>query len=129
MVRVAWRTASTVRYIAIAIVALSVGVPLHRAANAQFKSHYTQGLNLSREDIDLLNDAAGKVAEEPVGSIEAWANPNSGNSGTIRFAEMSEQDGLPCRTLEHAIRHKGVADLSTFVARRCKLPNGEWKLY
>ena len=125
----AGQVTGTARFATIVIVTLSVLAPPSHVADAQFRTHYGQGLSLSSEDIDRLDEATRKVLGDKVGATESWANPITGNSGTVRFAETSVRDGMPCRTVEHVVKHKGIANPSTFVARRCQLPNGAWKLY
>ena len=114
--------------ILVATIALTVAASHGRA---QFFSPYGlfYGIDLSRQDLDQLNEAANKAASEPIGTQEAWENPSTGTRGTVRAVEKLERDDLPCLKLRHDIKQQDHATPQTYYFVRCQLPDGQWKLY
>jgi surface antigen len=107
--------------------ALTVTAP---HARAQFFTPYGlfYGLDLSRQDLRQLNEAANKAASEPIGTQEAWDNPSTGNRGTAQVVEKLQREGMPCLKLRHDIRQLGQASPQTYYFVRCQLRDGQWKL-
>src|SRR5262249_27305620 len=99
-------------------------------APAQLFSPYGAfyGSDLSRQDINRLNEAAKKAATEPIGTQEAWENPSTGNRGTVQPAEEKHGDGKACRRLRYDIEQQGQASPQTYYFVRCQLRSGQWKL-
>ena len=114
--------------ILVATIALTVAASDGRA---QFFSPYGlfYGIDLSRQDLDQLNEAANKASSEPIGTQEAWENPSTGTRGTVRTVEKLQRDDLPCLKLRHDIKQQGQATPQTYYFVRCQLPDGRWKLY
>ncbi len=98
---------------------------------AQLNPFTRSGFELSQEDLELLSAAAKKLYIDesvPVGTVETWSNPKSGNTGSVQLIGTFDYKGLPCRRLQHDIRVKDVANPFRYLFDRCKTPNGEWKL-
>jgi len=99
-------------------------------AAAQLGSFTKSGLELTPEDWQMIESAASKLYQTDtpqVGSVETWSNAQSGNSGTIELSKTGSYQGMPCRTLEHEIKVKDVADPYRFSVDRCKTADGSWK--
>ncbi len=78
-----------------------------------------------------MGKASAKLYENPavsVGTIETWANPKSGNSGSVELIEIFRAQGMPCRKLRHSIKVVRYSQPRTVEFNRCQLPSGEWKL-
>ena len=113
--------------LAAAVLVGTLAVP----AQAQLSPFKRSGFDLSEEDLDMLGAAAQKLYIDesvPVGTVETWSNPASGNTGTVELIGIFEHKGLPCRRLQHDIKVKDVADPFRYIFDRCKVPSGEWKL-
>ena len=98
---------------------------------AQFNPFQRSGFELSQEDLQMLGEAAQKLYIDesvPVGTVETWSNPTSGNTGSVQLVGIFEHQGMPCRRLQHDIKVKDVADPFRYIFDRCKLPSGEWKI-
>jgi len=94
-----------------------------------FESYFVA--DLTKKDQQLIADAASKLYQNPaaeVGASEQWQNPESGNSGTAVLVEKSEINGMPCKRLRHTVKVKNFAEPRTVEFRRCKFPDGQWKI-
>jgi surface antigen len=87
------------------------------------------GLDLSKQDLDQLNEAADKAASEPIGTQEVWDNPSTGNRGTVQLVKELQQDGMRCLRLRQDIKQRDQPASQIYFIDRCKLPDGQWKLY
>ncbi len=115
----------------IAVLAAMVWVSLDTSALSQENPFKRMGAELSKEDIELLKRAAAKLYEPDsvqVGTTEAWANSDSGNSGIVTMIKIFEKQGMPCRQLQHEVRVSGKSDPSGVGFTRCKTTEGDWKL-
>ncbi len=66
------------------------------------------GGKLDERDEQLLRDAARRALD---GSGDAaWANPDSGNSGSVQVASRYEEDGNPCAMLHYTVDVGGSAE-------------------
>jgi surface antigen len=80
--------------------------------------------------MDRLNEASAKLNDHvPVGTMERWENPQSGNRGTVALIGTAEKDGHPCLKIRHNIKIKGVAEPKVYIFNRCRMPDGSWKLF
>lgn len=119
-----WMSKAT---LAAAVVTLSLTLP----ADAQLNPFRRSDFSLTDADIGLAGAAAAKLYEgerAALGDIESWANPDTGNQGTVRLVRIFAHDGLPCRRLQHDVRQAGVGTPSRYIFDRCRVPSGEWKL-
>ncbi len=110
--------------------ALAVLVSLGGPAAAQVNP-FADTLDLTPRDIELLKDAAATLFandQAEVGETVTWANPASGNSGSVSLVRLFEHQGLPCRRLQHTIKQKGYADAAIYQFARCRTADGTWKL-
>ena len=100
-------------------------------AEAQVNPFKRTGFELTPQDIELLKEAAKKLyigEAAPVGTIEKWSNPETGNEGTVELVRTFAHKEMPCRRLQHDITISKVSDSYRFVIDRCKVPTGEWKI-
>lgn len=100
-------------------------------ADAQLNPFRRSGFEVSDADVRLAGAAAAKLYEGEhalLGDIERWANPESGNQGTVRLVHIFTHNDLPCRRLQHDIRLADVGTPFRYIFDRCRLPSGEWKL-
>lgn len=88
-------------------------------------------IGLEGSDVALLEEAARKLYEATaaeLGSIERWANQETGSSGVVRLIETFEYQGMPCRRLRHLIERADRADPLRLTVSRCQIASGEWRL-
>ena len=85
---------------------------------------------LTDADIRLATAAAAKLYEgeqAKIGDFEDWANPESGNQGSVMLVGIFTHNDLPCRRLQHDIEIATSGTPFRYVFDRCKLPTGEWE--
>ena len=114
-----------------AIAAIVMMTALAAPADAQVNPFRRSGFDVSEADIQLATMAAAKLYEGEravLEDVERWANPESGNQGTVRLVKLFTYNDLPCRRLQHDIKLATVGTPFRYVFDRCKLPTGEWKL-
>ena len=84
---------------------------------------------LNRADFEVADAAARKLLEpQPaaIGTIANWADPASGNSGTLTMGRAYQKDGHDCRTVSWHDLFKGGAE-RTVLLDTCRI-SGVWKL-
>jgi surface antigen len=119
-----------------ALAALAVAIAVS-AAQAQpvptlidpFEGYFVA--DLTEKDQKLIADTASKLYQDPtaeVGTSREWHNPESGNNGIALLVEKSEIKGMPCKLVRHTITVKNFAEPRTIEFRRCKFPDGQWKI-
>ena len=111
------------------LLALMAAAP---AAQAQFGSVGLGTFALTSEDRGAALAAEEKLyaaAVPEVGKIETWRNAASGTVGTVELTQVFEQDGLPCRRLEHKYKVDGQSGVRRLVFVRCQVPGGDCKLF
>lgn len=100
-------------------------------ALAQVSPFRRVGLNLSKEDLGLLETAGAKLyaTDTPkVGATETWSNAKSGNAGTIVLIAVYSWNNMPCRRMSHQITSPSRKDPHSVQVDRCRTPAGEWKI-
>ena len=75
--------------------------------------------------------AAGKAAQEalennPSGTQTAWANPDSGNSGSYTPTSTETENGKDCRDFESEVTVGGKTEVSK--GRACRGEDGTWRI-
>ncbi len=95
-------------------------------AEARWKFMNIEGLQAS--DMDAMGAAGAALEGKPVGYDESWSNPETGNSGTVRLLKEETYQGMPCQYRGHTIRVAETQETEKLVFRRCKTPDGKWKL-
>lgn len=75
--------------------------------------------------------AAGKAAQEalennPSGTQTAWANPDSGNSGSYTPTNTVTENGKDCRDFESTVTVEGKTEISK--GRACRGEDGTWRI-
>lgn len=100
-------------------------------AAAQVSPFRRAGLNLSKEDLALLEAAGFKLyaSDAPkVGATENWSNAKSGNAGTIVLIAVYSWNNMPCRRMSHQVTSAARKDPYSVQIDRCRTPAGEWKI-
>lgn len=85
---------------------------------------------LTAEDLQLMNAAASKLREDeatPIGAIERWSNPSTGNSGSVTLLQRFRKRDMPCQRIRHDYRNESRGGDSVFDIEVCRLASGEWK--
>ena len=88
------------------------------------------GPTLSKSDIDAGAQAAGRLlgdAPKPVGSVEDWSSPESGNAGTLTVERVYHRQGHNCRAVRSRVTYKAGSQRS-FLFNACRV-SGQWKLW
>ncbi len=88
------------------------------------------GIQIKKGDLVALTVAAQKLydAKAPVGTVNDWENPTSGNKGTVTLIDHFEREGMPCMRLGYTFIMKGEADPKNFALRECLDDDGKWKI-
>jgi surface antigen len=85
------------------------------------------GTSLDRADMMYYNQAATQAYSAPVGQQINWANPQSGNSGTITpVRDGRASNGSYCREFQQTIFVDGTNQNAYGVA--CQQPDGTWRI-
>lgn len=121
------RRARSLRSVATTI--LTGSVFLAGMAVAQINPFGKNPIYLNDEDLQQLGLAARQLTKPTaaVGQTENWANPKTGNSGTIELLGTFEKSGLPCQKRRYVLRSKDYGQ-NTYLVNMCRLPSGEWKI-
>jgi len=93
------------------------------------------GLPLTRQDFKEMAEAESPLLNNetlPLGTSRGWANPSSGNSGTItlidRFETNFQGTKLPCRKLRYHVVIRNRSDPYNLLLDRCQVADGRWRL-
>jgi surface antigen len=88
------------------------------------------GYHVPSSDMRLLIAAEAKLYDPAVevGAVEKWANPATGDDGSVTLISTFELDGMPCRRLSHFIKLRRVKPDREFVISRCRAADGSWKI-
>ena len=93
------------------------------------------GLPLTTGDFSRMAKAADPLLNDetiPIGTVQSWSNPKSGNSGTItledRFTYDYEGKTLPCRKLKYHTVIQNYANPYNLRLNRCRAADGRWLL-
>ncbi len=114
---------------ALAVLAVAV-CPVVATAQSFPRLSESAWSNLSRDDLDRMNDAAARLYEgKSIGTVERWRNPDTKNAGSVRLEDRFQSKGMPCWRLDYTIRIEQTKDHpSHYVLNWCKTPAGEWKI-
>jgi surface antigen len=109
--------------------ALAAALLLPGLAAAQMNPFAKSGFELADGDTALIREAVAVLQKEgaAVGDSASWANPESGNAGTVTYVGDSSYKELSCRRLQHDITLKNAGQDYRFIVDRCKMPDGSWK--
>ena len=83
----------------------------------------------SLDDVDRMkaNEAARKAQDASLGQQITWANPESGNYGSVTpVRDGTSSDGLYCREFRQNITVEGKMETGTGVA--CRRADGTWRI-
>lgn len=109
-----------------ALVAFLPMALLATGAEARWKFMNIEGLEAS--DMDAMGAAGAALEGKAIGHEESWNNPETGNSGTIRLLKEDTCQGMPCQYRGNTITIGETKKTEELVFRRCKTPDGKWKL-
>ena len=87
------------------------------------------GPTLAKPDIDAGRVAADRLLgsdPKPVGTVETWTGPTSGNSGTLTVERTYQKQGHQCSALRSRVTYKEGTDRSSLL-QVCRV-GGQWKL-
>ena len=86
---------------------------------------------LTAEDNQLLFESVARLnaAEpSPVGSSEAWNNPQTNSSGTSTILRVFHSGGMACHLVRHHVVVAGRQPGHNYRLTWCRTPSGEWKI-
>ncbi|MDJ0949855.1 MAG: RT0821/Lpp0805 family surface protein [Alphaproteobacteria bacterium] len=122
------------RFAAVVVVAsLGLGSAISQA-HAQAMSESTgifgsQGVDLDKEDIELLRKAARNALDNLENGKRAdWSNPKTGSHGLVVPTSRYESQGLPCRELHLFVTPRGKGGARHFRLPMCKVSDGQWRI-
>lgn len=109
-------------------IALSLAAaPLH--AQTPLGMGWETSVNLTQGDMDMIKAAlATQIHGKKLGSQASWANPQSGNSGSITLLKISARDGRRCEQIEYRNIPPNKTPFDRFVLLSCVQGDGSWKL-
>lgn len=121
-----WRARITLGWFA--LLAALVTAPV--AAQAQVNPFRgLRGPTLTQPDITAGRAAAARLLganPKPAGSVEEWANPASGNAGTLTVERAYRRAGRDCRDVRSSVNYSNGAERS-LLFRACRV-GGQWRL-
>jgi surface antigen len=84
---------------------------------------------LDRADEAFRAASYGRAWTGPVGAIQRWSNPASGNGGEIRTVKERRDaaSGQPCREIEETVTTEGGTP-TTGYAVGCRSSDGGWRI-
>ena len=87
-------------------------------------------VDLTQADLDMIKAAlASQIHGKKLGTTAAWANPASGNSGSITLLNISARDGRRCERIEYRMSPPTkTAASDRFALMSCLQRDGTWKL-
>lgn len=87
-------------------------------------------VTLTQADIDMIKAAlASQIHGKSLGAKAAWADPASGNSGSLTLVNISSRDGRRCERIEYRMSPPSkTAPSDRFALTSCIQPDGTWKL-
>ena len=100
-------------------------------ASAQVSPFRRAGLNLTKDDLSMIETASAKLyaGENPkIGASETWANAKSRNAGSVVLVAVYVWNKMPCRRLSHQIVSPARKDPYSVQVDRCQTSSGEWKI-
>lgn len=84
---------------------------------------------VTKEDVEMMKAAArDRMDDQPEGTVNAWQNPASGNSGEVRLIRRLEENGRECRIVHHIVN---VVQYSPWERRSkiCRNDAGSWEIH
>ncbi len=86
---------------------------------------------LNGDDMNAIMAAGQRLygrADVADGASDTWANPKTGNRGTITVLQSFTHEGMTCRRVRYDNRVAGLANTRSYTLNWCKTPAGEWKI-
>lgn len=112
-------------------------LPIALAAAALQPAHalimgpsWETNVDLTQGDLDLIKATlANNIHGKKPGTSAAWANKESGNSGSITLLNVSSRNGRRCERIEYRMRPPSkTAPADRYAFTSCVQPDGGWKL-
>lgn len=109
-------------------IALSLAAaPLH--AQTPLGMSWETYVTLTQADMDMIKTTlATQVHGKKLGTQASWANPQSGNSGSITLLKISSREGRRCEQIEYRTVPPNKTPFDRFVLTSCVQTDGSWKL-
>ena len=86
-------------------------------------------VNLTQGDPDMIKAALSmQVHRKKLGTQASWANPQSGNSGSITLLQILARDGRRCEQIEYRNVPPNKTPFDRFALTSCMQADGTWKL-
>ena len=85
---------------------------------------------LSQDDLDRMHAAAARLYEgRSIGTVERWRSPDSGDAGEVKLIRSFDSHGMPCRTIDYAIRFAGtIGGPDHYILNWCRVADDTWKI-
>lgn len=83
---------------------------------------------LTKGDLKMVNEATDDFLGKPAGTVEAWMNPKSGNSGTMSLYRKFKHKGQPCGELRYTFQIKSEEFPRHYHLTWCQTAQGKWKI-
>jgi len=95
---------------------------------SMFGSSSREVVGFTESDENLAGNTAVTILDHgKLGEKLSWANPESGNDGTVTFVEVKMIDGKECRVLMNIVRITGDEKIKNNVTA-CLNENSEWEM-
>ena len=106
------------------------GLMLAGAAEAQLLPTWGSHITLTQQDLDMIHGTVtNQVHGKPAGTTANWANPASGNSGSIKLIKKLPLKNQQCEDIEYTVRSGGTPVYSEhYHLRSCLQTDGTWKI-
>jgi surface antigen len=91
----------------------------------------TDRFGIAGKDAEMLVDASQRLNQSDaaaVGSSDGWANPDTGNSGSVTVTSIFTWQSLPCHGMRYEIQFKGKTKKRIYNEAWCRVASGDWKL-
>jgi len=110
------------------LIALSL-IPTTLHAQTPLGPSWETYVTLTRADLDMIRATVfDQIRGKKRGTAANWANPESGNSGTITLLNISSRNGRRCEQIEYRNIPPNKTPFDRFVLTSCLQPDGSWKL-
>ena len=112
------------------VLAFLFGLPLNGALAQPIPVPTLAWPGLSQDDLDRMHAAAARLYEgRSIGTVERWRSPDSGDAGTVKLIRSFDSNGMPCRTIDYAIRFAGkIGGPDHYILNWCRVTDDTWKI-
>jgi surface antigen len=98
---------------------------------AQFGQVFRSTPTLTDSDIAMVRPLVREgLTGKPVGTVLAWNNPESQNSGTVKLLKTFKSQGRECRRVQYVVKpgRQAAAEAQSYVLTNCRSSDGTWQL-